>query len=80
MEFKYGLLTLIAIDLVSHRSFKSDCFRKMHKHLDGPKVTDQVERLGVCLHNVVYMSDFVHIGFNLLVINYSLAFLAVKKN
>jgi len=74
MEFKHGLLTLIAIDLISHRSYRCDCFRKMHKHLAGHKVTGQVERVGVCLHNVVYMSGSVHVRFNLLVTNYSLAF------
>lgn len=48
---KHGLLTLIAMDLISPRSFKSGCFRKMCKLLDGHKVTEQVERVGVCSHN-----------------------------
>lgn len=72
-------LTLIAIDLISHRSFKSDCFRKTCKYLDGSKVTGQVERVEVCLCNVTYMSGFVHISFNLSVINYSLAFFSFKN-
>lgn len=64
MEFKYGLLTLIAIDLVSHRTFKFDCFGKVYKHLDGPKVTGQIESVGACLHMlhislVLFRSDLI---------------------
>lgn len=51
----------------------------MHEHLDGPKVTGRVERVGVCLFNIAYMSGGVHIRFNLSVINYSLAFFSCKK-
>lgn len=58
ISFKYGLLTLIAIDLISHRSFKS-ALEKCVRALDGPEVTGQAERMRVCLHNVASLVLFI---------------------